>query len=518
METPSLLAWLRVFLAKMSGDIKDVRSRKRFVIMGIGFLGAGNPKTITSAINFLGQTQQWSAPYKLFSRSKWEPESPFKAVIEKAVSLYPVHEPVISAIDDTLVPKTGKKIPGTAYARDPLSPPFQVNLIMGQRYLETVILCHGSDPDSNRGVPVAYRHAPPVKARKTTSPAEEQILKEEKKKHNLSVLARQELFSLREAIDATPDGCNRVLIQSADGSFANKCFLKDPPHDTVVVARVRKDTAFVESLPAEQRKGNRKYGPRLPPLKNILTDDNVETLIIEIDKRGRKLVVRYKCIKNVRWPGVTGDQPCHLIVLKPIPYRLTKAGRVFYRQPAYLVVTGALEKVTIEQAIRAYLFRWEIEVSFRDQKTILGLGKAQVWNKDSVAKVPAFMSACYAALLLASIELYDDKRGEAFPPREGWRNDPVTRPSLRDLLNVMRRELADEKNQPRTLRRRPRQVVQSPGCGLQARSTAGRQAMWGVRLAGSCHAAGCKPATRLGDRRAWFPGMDRVDKGDKVDG
>ena len=31
-------------------------------------------------------------------------------------------------------------------------------------------------------------------------------------------------------------------------------------------------------------------------------------------------------------------------------------------------------------------------------------------------------------------------------------------------------------------------------CGLQARSTAGRQAMWGVRLAGPCHAAGLQPA------------------------
>ncbi|NLF51789.1 MAG: hypothetical protein GX577_11695, partial [Leptolinea sp.] len=96
-------------------------------------------------------------------------------------------------------------------------------------------------------------------------------------------------------------------------------------------------------------------------------------------------------------------------------------------------------------AIRAYLLRWEIEVSFRDQKAILGIGKAQVWNKDSVAKVPAFMSACYAALLLASIRLYDDKRNEAFPTRERWRNDPVTRPSLRDLVRLMQSELAEGK-------------------------------------------------------------------------
>lgn len=445
MENKSLLVWLRAFLATLSVGIKDVRSRKRFVTIGIGLLGASHPKTITSAINFLDMVFHWSAFYKLFSRSKWDCEGIFGPIIQEAVSLCPVYDPIISAIDDTLVRKTGKKIPGTAYARDPISPPFHVNLVIGQRYLETTIMCHGSDPNSSRAVPVAFRHAPPVKAGKVTSPEEEQILKEEKKKHNMSVRGRQQLFSLRGAIDAIPGGYDRVLIQSADGSFANSCFLTDPPHDTVIVARARKDTVLVEPLCPEQRKGNRKYGQRLPSPKDILASDNYGTRTMEVFKHGRKLAVHYKCVQNVRWPGATHDQPCNLIVIKPFPYRLTKNGRTLYRQPAFLVVTGAINKITIEQAIRAYLLRWEIEVSFRDQKAILGIGKAQVWNKDSVAKVPAFMSACYAALLLASIRLYDDKRNEAFPTRERWRNDPVTRPSLRDLVRLMQSELAEEK-------------------------------------------------------------------------
>ena len=166
MENKSLLVWLRAFLATLSVSIKDVRSRKRFVTIGIGLLGASHPKTITSAINFLDMVFHWSAFYKLFSRSKWDCEGIFVPIIQEAISLCPVYNPIISAIDDTLVRKTGKKIPGTAYARDPISPPFHVNLVIGQRYLETTIMCHGSDPNSSRAVPVAFRHTPPARLEK----------------------------------------------------------------------------------------------------------------------------------------------------------------------------------------------------------------------------------------------------------------------------------------------------------------------------------------------------------------
>ena len=47
---------------------------------------------------------------------------------------------VYTGTDDPLLRKTGQKIPGTTYARDPLSPPFQVNLVLGQRFVQTSLL------------------------------------------------------------------------------------------------------------------------------------------------------------------------------------------------------------------------------------------------------------------------------------------------------------------------------------------------------------------------------------------
>jgi len=44
------------------------------------------------------------------------------------------------AVDDTRLRKTGLAIPQARYHRDPLSPPFHVNLMRGLRFLQASLL------------------------------------------------------------------------------------------------------------------------------------------------------------------------------------------------------------------------------------------------------------------------------------------------------------------------------------------------------------------------------------------
>ena len=94
--------------------------------------------------------------------------------------------------------------------------------------------------------------------------------------------------------------------------------------------------------------------------------------------------------------------------------------------------------------IEAYLCRWEIEVNFRDAKTDIGVGQAQVWNDCSIERTPAFMMLCYSCLLLASILAVNDERDqEIFGQRPKWRRDHPRRPSCKDLLRLLAHEVAD---------------------------------------------------------------------------
>jgi hypothetical protein len=129
-----------------------------------------------------------------------------------------------------------------------------------------------------------------------------------------------------------------------------------------------------------------------------------------------------------------------LLVIKAAGYRLRKGSKLLYREPAFLITTDLTTPAS--ELIAAYLARWEVEVNFRDEKTLLGVGQAQVRHPQSVARAPAFLVAAYAMLLWSSIRLFGDRRTEAFEPLPAWRNTQPARPSTRDLIRLLQQQAA----------------------------------------------------------------------------
>ena len=129
-----------------------------------------------------------------------------------------------------------------------------------------------------------------------------------------------------------------------------------------------------------------------------------------------------------------------MFVVAPVGYRTSKNGRQYYRQPAYLLTTDLTTPAA--QLLQDYFDRWGIEVNHRDEKEILGVGEAQVWNKHSVSKVPALMVAMYSWLLLAGLECYGPKRTLDYEPLPKWRR-AAKRPSCLDLVTLLRRQIVE---------------------------------------------------------------------------
>ena len=57
-------------------------------------------------------------------------------------------------------------------------------------------------------------------------------------------------------------------------------------------------------------------------------------------------------------------------------------------EPAYLICTNP--DLPLQALHQAYLWRWDIEVNFRDEKTILGVGQAQVRSERCQPECPRF--------------------------------------------------------------------------------------------------------------------------------
>jgi hypothetical protein len=147
--------------------------------------------------------------------------------------------------------------------------------------------------------------------------------------------------------------------------------------------RVRKDAKFRAYLPPDQRRGARKYGPDLPTPLQSLQDPNLPWESLAVLVAGQVRTLHYKGVPGLCWPKVTRDRPMRFILIKAPGYRLRKGSKLLYREPAFLITTDLTTPAA--ELIAAYLARWEVEVNFRDEKTLLGVGQAQVRHPPSTA-------------------------------------------------------------------------------------------------------------------------------------
>ncbi|HNF49226.1 MAG TPA: hypothetical protein PKO18_06915 [Chitinophagales bacterium] len=86
------------------------------------------------------QFADWSAAYRRFSQNRISNATLFQTVINKVVEKQSNSDYVVADMNDTLIRKRGKKIPGTGWKRDPLGSAFHANFVWGQGFLQ-ISLC-----------------------------------------------------------------------------------------------------------------------------------------------------------------------------------------------------------------------------------------------------------------------------------------------------------------------------------------------------------------------------------------
>jgi DDE superfamily endonuclease len=168
------------------------------------------------------QFQDWTADYSLYSKERVDETVIFRQVRKEVEALAPAKRPLCLALDDTILRKTGKAIPGAAYRKDPLGPAFNLNLVWAQRMLQ-LSAAHVDENNDVRMIPIAFKDAStPRKPRKTAPPEAVQLHKEQMKQRNLNALAVQVLHSLQQERSEENAGTAPALHVVVDGSYTNK--------------------------------------------------------------------------------------------------------------------------------------------------------------------------------------------------------------------------------------------------------------------------------------------------------
>jgi hypothetical protein len=416
------------------------RTHRRAVEHAVALPLVMGRRTISRSICSLDRAHQdWSADYKLFSRSGWQTEGLFAPVLRDYLDRYPLG-PIGVAFDDTKVARNGKKIPGASWHRDPMSPPFHVNFLYGLRFIQASLLfpCYRSQGMSARGLPIRFENAPVVKKPgKRASPEQQLAYRQLKKQQNLSTQTLRIIEGLRHQIDEQ-GAYERDLLAAVDGSFCNRTMFRPRLDRVHLLARCRKDARLC--LPAHEG-GRRKYAAEIFTPEQVRKDNRIAWKRARIHYAGKRRFIRYKTLAKILWRRGAATRPLRLIVIAPQPYKLSIHSRTNYREPAYLLTTDLTTSVSL--LIQYYFDRWQIEVNHRDEKSLLGVGQAQVWSERSIPRQPAFAVASYSLLWLAALQTFGPNRTEAFCPLPKWRKK-TSRYSTLDLLSLLRKEINNE--------------------------------------------------------------------------
>jgi hypothetical protein len=388
------------------------------------------------------QFVDWSAAYRLFSQHRL-PVSDLFSVIRHAVAVQlPDNAPFRAVMDDTLLRRSGLHTPGVAWRRDPLGPRFQTNFVRGQRFLQISASLSG-----NRGMfrmaPIAFLHAPtPPKPKRDSSQADLAQYRLAVNSSRLSARGAQLMIDLRQSLDHDADGKQRILLLAFDGGYTNSTVLKQIPPRTVCVGRIRQDAKLYAPPDPVLRKarGRRlRYGEAMPTPEQLRTDDSQPWQTMSFLHSGTTHTLRYKQRSNLLWRAAGAGRLLQLIVIAPLAYRLRKGSKLLYRQPAFLICTDPT--LGARSIIETYFQRWDIEVNFRDEKTLLGVGQAQVRNEVSVESAPALTVAAYGMLLVAGQRAFGNSSQALLPPPKWAAHSPGARTSTQQLLHQLRAEV-----------------------------------------------------------------------------
>jgi len=282
-----------------------------------------------------------------------------------------------------------------------------------------------------RGIPVDFHHAPsPAKPRKSATPEVWREYKEQQKICKISAVGASRLAELRKQVE------DRKIICAVDGGFTNMEVFRSIPENTVIIGRIRKDASLfnVPEEPTGTSRGRKKYyGTPLPTPEQVRQDESVPWQKITAYAAGKLHEFDVKTMTPVRWKS-TKSRDMLIVIIRPLAYRPRKGAKLLYRDPSYLICSDT--QLSLEQMLQAYLWRWEIELNFRDEKSIIGVGEAQVRTSAAVQSVPSFIVASYAFLLLAAHSI--KAKSTCLPSPKWYPNKPSGRCSTQNILSFFR--------------------------------------------------------------------------------
>jgi hypothetical protein len=314
-----------------------------------------------------------------------------RILLDLLLNTFAKNGPVILGLDDTIERRRGAKIKAKGIYRDPVrSTHSHFVKASGLRWLSLMLLAP---------IPWAKRvWALPFLT--VLAPSERFYQGKVRRHKKLTHWALQTILQARRWLP------KRFLVVVADSSFAviellwQLCQLRNP---VCMITRFRLDAALYE--PAKARPGvrgrPRKKGQRLPTLETVAQDKHTPWKRLTVQEwYGEKKRMIEITSKTAVW--FHNGQP-------PVPIRW-----VIVRDPKKIFKTQALLctdlSISPDQIVQWFVRRWQVEVTFHEVRTHLGVETQRQWADLSILRItPALLSLFSLVALFANSQARKQK-------------------------------------------------------------------------------------------------------------
>lgn len=400
-QNSELLNHLAELLSAHRHLFRQERVFQRVALLVMAEIVALARHTVTQLLMGVGLTEaDWSGWYRLFSRRRFDYEGASAVVMAETLKHVGVDEVYVVAGDSTQTRRSSRKVEGTSWLHNPLSPAFRRGIHMAQRWYHGSWLAPAEDGYS-RAVPLWWQPAFTAKSKpRTTTPCKEWEA------------ALGFLRWLRQQLVSHGRTAQRVLMV-ADGHFDNVQLWSQLPAGVILLVRSASNRALWR-LPAADARRNRQYGERaLTPQEYWQQRQGWQKLTLDVRGKPRHLQVK---VDGPFLRRSAGHCPLFLIVVRG------KANPRTRRDPLPFLVNAVQDAAGVWQLplpVEQLLFwawqRWEIEVAHRELKSNFGLGDKQCWNPHAAVLSVQWSAWVYALLLLAGYRAWGLTDGPPVP-------------------------------------------------------------------------------------------------------
>lgn len=377
-------------------------SFKHFQVVLSAILLGHPKKTITAGLRLMKPSGHFSNSCRFLSQYKWDPIQLGLSVLKVILTYLPDASPAAFALDDTLVPKYGKKIFGRGYHFDHARKVNQPQYINGHNWVVLGLLHFSSLFSKWLCFPILADLFVP----------EKQIDKQHPFRSRIQIAI--------DLIDHLKAFINKRLIIVADGLYAKKDLVKYCIREKITfISRLRSDAAlFLKAKPVTIKLPGRPrtFGKKLPSLSQLALNKN-EFKKYQLRLYGRACHVKIKSFYAIWRPAAR-----EIKVLIVYFDTMTK--------PSYFFCTDLhLSDTKIVELIAA---RWSIETLFADLKEHLGLLDWQCRIEQSVVRSVPLTCVATSILLLWSHQQSQHNQLEFWDATPWYKNK--SSPSVYDMI------------------------------------------------------------------------------------